>query len=65
MNNEYKKERESLKNFISLAILFKKNNIKGISKQKHTNWFFKKINIANALEQEVEKQKIIIKYTSN
>lgn len=37
MNNEYKKERESLKNFISLAILFKKNNIKGISKQKHTN----------------------------
>lgn len=69
MNNEYKKERESLKNFISLAILFKKNNIKGISKQKQKAKeqidFFKKINIANALEQEVEKQKIIIKYTSN
>jgi hypothetical protein len=66
MNNEYKKARESLKNFISLAILFKKNNIKGISKQKQKAKeqidFFKTINIANELEQEVEKAK---KYLSN
>ena len=61
MDNEYKKAKESLKNFISLAILFKKNNIKGVSKQKQKAkeqiGFLKAINIGNELEQEVEKAK--------
>ena len=61
MDNEFNKAKESLKNFISLAILFKKNNIKGMSKQKikaqEQIEFFKTINISNQLDNKVEKAK--------